>query len=69
MLCVLNFVFGVMGYFGGFFFNMMGPRILLSLGVLGYGLNQVAVYLWGQNESLGWFAILSVSGIEGLKRK
>jgi MFS family permease len=55
----LYFFFAVFGFFGGAFFNIFGPRLLMSLGGLTYAIYGVAAYLNGSYASLNWMFILS----------
>lgn len=53
--------FAVFGYLGGFFFNLLGPRLLLGLGALTYGLYSGGVYAWGTSPDLASFAIFAAA--------
>ena len=57
MNAALYACFAIFGYFGGLLFNTFGNRIMVFFGGLTYMGYAVGVYLWGQNESLGWLAI------------
>ncbi|EER19725.1 conserved hypothetical protein [Perkinsus marinus ATCC 50983] len=51
--------FAVFGYFGGFFFNLFGPRLLMSLGGLTYAFYAAAAYISGHIVGTGWLFILA----------
>jgi len=55
----LYFFFAVFGFFGGAFFNIFGPKVLMSVGGLTYAIYGVAAYLNGIYSSLTWLFILS----------
>eukprot|EP01068_Selenidium_serpulae_P016489 Selendium_serpulae@DN6304_c0_g2_i3.p1 len=51
--------FAVFGYFGGWFFNLMGPKILLVIGGFTYAFYSLAIWLSGEYEQIVWIAPLS----------
>jgi len=61
MNAVLYLVMFLITPFGGFLFNLMGPRLMLALAPLGYVVYDLGVYFWGKNSDLAWFAILGAA--------
>ncbi|KAF4653844.1 DUF895 domain membrane protein, partial [Perkinsus olseni] len=51
--------FAVFGYFGGFFFNLLGPRLLMGAGGLTYAFYAAAAYISGHIANTGWLFILA----------
>ncbi|KAF4729225.1 DUF895 domain membrane protein, partial [Perkinsus olseni] len=46
-------------YFGGFFFNLLGPRLLMGAGGLTYAFYAAAAYISGHIANTGWLFILA----------
>ncbi|KAF4676689.1 DUF895 domain membrane protein [Perkinsus chesapeaki] len=55
----LYLTFAVTGYLGGAFFNLLGPRVLMSSGCLAFAFYALSAYLAGMNNSLQWLFISS----------
>ncbi|KAF4668894.1 DUF895 domain membrane protein [Perkinsus olseni] len=51
--------FAIFGYLGGFFFNILGPRILMCVGGLSYAFYAAAAYVSGHVAGTGWLFILA----------
>ncbi|KAF4659556.1 DUF895 domain membrane protein [Perkinsus chesapeaki] len=51
--------FAIFGYFGGFFFNLLGPKILMGCGGFTYAFYAAAAYISGHIAGTGWLFILS----------
>jgi MFS family permease len=62
---ILYAFFAIFGYFGGAFFNLFGPRVLMALGGLTYAFYSGAKYLEGQYPSLNWLFLVS-GGVLGI---
>ena len=62
---ILYACFALFGYFGGAFFNLLGPRVLMALGGLTYAFYSGAKYLEGQYPSLNWLFLVS-GGVLGI---
>jgi len=58
--------FAVFGCLSGYFFNLFGPKILMTFGALTYSFYAISVYLWGQvDDKFAPMAIVA-SAILGL---
>ncbi|KAF4654565.1 DUF895 domain membrane protein [Perkinsus olseni] len=55
----LYLTFAITGYLGGAFFNLLGPRVLMSVGCMTFAFYALAAYLAGQDDALQWLFILS----------
>ncbi|EER16176.1 conserved hypothetical protein [Perkinsus marinus ATCC 50983] len=51
--------FAVFGYFGGFFFNLLGPRILMAAGGILYAFYAACAYISGHVAGTGWLFVLA----------